>query len=334
MWTQCLPRWSCVNHLTIQDVLRINRFRLGVWHRCLVDMCPVNAAVSELPAEALNEVHATLRLVTSRVHREMAERLLCLWVGLRTHDSDGHNVRFVNIVDSLGAALTAALEEENAPGVSRALRSVPLPPPGTMNGSDGLVASMVLNEIGEGGSNAAPRYKHQCLFASCTAGEDEVIRVVLSIYVRRGRLPEPGEVLFCSSDTTNEELELVVRRFADRRKCHQWSVPTTAAELPVSGDEGIFVVADAHRLDYSSQALLLGHLRSKVLECRDDSDREEVGRRTGGALFLVVSGKPRQAILSWLSDHVVEVPPLPTDILEQALAIALKDHYQGAKDGY
>ncbi|CAM9318852.1 unnamed protein product, partial [Sphacelaria rigidula] len=41
---------------------------------------------------------------------------------------------------------------------------------------------------------------------------EEVIPTVLSLYVRRGRLPQPGEIVFCTSNTTEEELDLVVRR--------------------------------------------------------------------------------------------------------------------------
>ncbi|CAM9464250.1 unnamed protein product, partial [Sphacelaria rigidula] len=140
------------------------------------------------------------------------------------------------------------------------------------------------------------------IFAACTAGHEEVIPAVLSLYVRRGRLPQPGEVVFCTSNTTEEELELVVRRFAARRS------RTAAATL--------FVIADVHRLSYSTQFELLGHLRSKVLE----NDGEDT---FAGGVLLVISGEPRQALLSWLSGHIVEVPPLPADALRKAVSYAL-----------
>jgi hypothetical protein len=36
---------------------------------------------------------------------------------------------------------------------------------------------------------------------------------VLSVYLRRARLPEPGEIVFCTSHTTLEEIDLLLRRF-------------------------------------------------------------------------------------------------------------------------
>lgn len=49
----------------------------------------------------------------------------------------------------------------------------------------------------------------------------------------------------------------------------------------------------------------------------------------GGALLLIISGAPRQAILTWLSGHVVDLPPLPVEALRQSVADALETHYRG-----
>lgn len=203
------------------------------------------------------------------------------------------------MLDSLGAALSAALHEEATNGYRPVARRIPTPPPGTANLSDPLVATITPSSNGSRGQrtlagttlggnlssrddNAKMRKLgvgggaggEQSLFAACAAGEEEVIRIVLSVYVRRGRLPEPGEVLFCTAHTTDEDLELAVRRFAGRRD-RVWRKGTStrvldgevAAERGLgTQDEGIFVIADVDRLSYSTQAVLLGHLRSKVLE--------------------------------------------------------------------
>lgn len=50
------------------------------------------------------------------------------------------------------------------------------------------------------------------LFVACAESESLVLDVALSVFARRGRLPEPGEVLFCTSETAQEELELLLRR--------------------------------------------------------------------------------------------------------------------------
>lgn len=49
----------------------------------------------------------------------------------------------------------------------------------------------------------------------------------------------------------------------------------------------------------------------------------------GAAVLLLMSGEPRQAILTWLSNHVVDVPPLPTEALRTAVAFALETHFEG-----
>ena len=40
-----------------------------------------------------------------------------------------------------------------------------------------------------------------------------VITTALSVYIRRGRLPEPSEILFCTIHSTAEEIELHLRRW-------------------------------------------------------------------------------------------------------------------------
>ena len=70
--------------------------------------------------------------------------------------------------------------------------------------------------------------------------------------MRRGRLPEPGEVLFATSQTTLEELELLLRRWAGAR---------------ARGHERrVFVVADVHVLSYSSQVAFVERLRALARE--------------------------------------------------------------------
>ncbi len=64
--------------------------------------------------------------------------------------------------------------------------------------------------------------------------------------MRRGRLPEPGEILFCSATTTAEDVELLLRRFLFARAYGR--------------ADAFFVLANAHALSYAIQV-------------RDDSDQ-------------------------------------------------------------
>ena len=74
---------------------------------------------------------------------------------------------------------------------------------------------------------------------TCAQSPNHVIDLVLSIYVRRGRLPEPGEIVFCNNDTAVEEVELLVRRYL-RAKAHGL-------------DDFLFCLADVHALSYTKQ---------------------------------------------------------------------------------
>lgn len=139
----------------------------------------------------------------------------------------------------------------------------------------------------------------QFLFVACAAGKEEVIRAVLSVYVRRGRLPEPGELMFCTDSTSDEDLELAVRRFVDRRRVSMQGQSGTSASGSLPGDrtraapggaeegragstgdvmEGsVHVIADVHRLSYSSQAALRDHIRSLALDCSVDDGVSDGG---------------------------------------------------------
>jgi hypothetical protein len=57
--------------------------------------------------------------------------------------------------------------------------------------------------------------------------------------VRRGRLPEPGEILFCAATTTAEDVELLLRRFLLARAYGR--------------ADAFFVLANAHALSYAIQ---------------------------------------------------------------------------------
>lgn len=259
-------------------------------------------------------IQATLRLVLSGAGynlERVAVWLMTLWrkphsssdIDLTDLEKERKTPQRENLLDTFGKALTEALQRESLDmldhchGLTTAVaRHVPMPLPGTPHLSDSLVASVAVSQ-GAGGTRDSVEgrgrsgARQQCVFAACAAGPEEVIPVVLSVYVRRGRLPAPGEVVFCTADTTEEELELVVRRFANRRLRsingfvgggkRKVSAPNGVGEEAARGDGGLldgyniyggmFVIADVHQLSYSTQGTLLGHLRSKVLE-REDSD--------------------------------------------------------------
>lgn len=137
-----------------------------------------------------------------------------------------------------------------------------------------------------------------------TAAEDPalVIDTVLSVYVRRGRLPEPGEILFCTAETTIEELELLLHRFV-------------AAKSHGRG-EFVFCIADLHNLSYTQQCTLVERLRAFLQEYGTDD----------AATLLMVSGYARQVALNSLSSQAVDIPPLSPPDLRAACEHAFRVH--------
>ena len=140
------------------------------------------------------------------------------------------------------------------------------------------------------------------IWATCASSPVHVIDCVLSIYVRRGRLPEPGEILFCTTETTLEEIELLFRRFLGGKANGR--------------SDAIFCLADIHTLSYTTQVAVVNVLQAKIGE----------HGTTSAADLLIVSGRPRQVILNSLSAHALDCPPLPPAELQRACTQASASH--------
>ncbi|KNC55646.1 uncharacterized protein AMSG_01915 [Thecamonas trahens ATCC 50062] len=126
-----------------------------------------------------------------------------------------------------------------------------------------------------------------------------VIDVVLSVYARRGRLPEPDEIIFCTSTTRLEDVTLLLRRFV-----------AAAAHGRASA---LYTLADIHALSYTLQCAIVDALHSLLAEYGTDN----------AASLLFVSGAPRQVILTSLSSQLVALQPLDEVELRRVCADAL-----------
>ena len=141
------------------------------------------------------------------------------------------------------------------------------------------------------------------IWVTCAASPNHVIDVVLSVYVRRERLPDPGEIVFCNSSTTLEDVELLIRRFI-KAKDH-------------GREKSLFCLADIHSLSYTKQCAVVDRLQALL---------SQHGPSQAGKL-LVVSGRRRQVILNSLSQYALECPPLNPTALRAACTEAFSRHY-------
>eukprot|EP00750_Incisomonas_marina_P010789 INCI16307.8.p1 GENE.INCI16307.8~~INCI16307.8.p1 ORF type:complete len:4556 (+),score=887.02 INCI16307.8:48-13670(+) len=117
--------------------------------------------------------------------------------------------------------------------------------------------------------------------------------MVLSVYIRRGRLPEPGEIVFCLPSTSTEEVELLLRRYIKARTNHR--------------EDAIFCLVNVHNLPYTTQVGVVKVLKTII---------SRYGTASASGL-LIVSGLPGQVILSSLSSYAVDLPPLELSTLQQ-----------------
>ena len=160
------------------------------------------------------EFYSMLHLISSSVTTADSNQIIEMWSAALTEG--------VDVLESLGNILNGAFGSK--PAVYRRIS-----PPGeaSANRADMLV---VLDEETE---------KRLPIFVACTDEVSSVIDAALSVYVRRGRIPEPGEVLFCTGETTLEDLYLVLMRFI-------------RAKTYGLGDS-VYCIADIHNLSYSQQ---------------------------------------------------------------------------------
>jgi hypothetical protein len=180
-----------------------------------------------------------------------------------------------------------------------------------------------LNHIFEGGSNAVTSRRVPLpsttqndllitvrtkdgrslpVWVACAPSPAEVIDVVLSVFARRGRLPEPGELLFCTTDTTIEQVEVLMRRFLHAEQ-HARS-------------QCVFVVADVHMLTYTKQCAVVELLRRLLDEYGSDA----------AASLLLLSGRPHQVIINQLSSQMQDLPALEEEELRQVCRHAFIHH--------
>lgn len=232
----------------------------------------------EVELDPRSEIQSTLNQIRTNVPMELVERVIAMWRTRLENDEP--------ILSSLGEVLGSLFSDRS----EESRRRLSLPGDHVANRGD------LLYVVDDGSEKKLP------VFVTCAEEQTAVIDTVLSIYVRRGRLPEPGEVLFCTSSTTNEELSILLLRFI------------TAKDYGLGDD--VFCIADIHNLSYTQQCTLVEQLRVTI---------QEHGQDKAGTL-VIVSGKPRQMVLNSLSAHQVDLPPLATQPLRVACAEAFRVH--------
>lgn len=134
------------------------------------------------------------------------------------------------------------------------------------------------------------------IFVCCMEEQSKVMDVVLSIYANRARIPEAEELLLCSSQTTVEQIELLLRRFFHARSHGR--------------EERLYCVGNVHLLPYAVQCGAVEALARF---------EQRFGFEDASALVFI-SGLQNQMLPNALSQHLLNVSPLPKELLVEAIA--------------
>lgn len=254
--------------------------------------------------EPIMELHGLLHLVASSVDILCVHQLVEFWQQAHSVNDD----KELSVLSVLGFALSQIFESSEMSVNNRAIRRIRLPLDGAVNQVDMLV-SIEASDSSSALGGDKENEKKLPLFVACTDSPLLVIDTVLSVYVRRGRLPEPGELMFCTADTTLEDLTLMLYRFITSKSA-------SFSECTSSLSGSVFCIADLHNLSYTLQSALVEKIRNVV---------DEFGTKDATTLLLV-SGLPRQVALNALSAHMVDLPPLDLQQLRVSLAESFRLH--------
>ena len=250
--------------------------------------CNVNAGHFELvdfaasDMDARSELYNLLHLVSSSVDLSKVDEMITLW------REEGSTEK--PFLSTLGYILSALFESSESLCQVKG-RCISLPDDDAKNKADMLV--LISDDSSE---------KRLPVFVACTESPLLVFDTVLSVYVRRGRLPEPGEIMFCTAQTVIEDVNLMFLRFISGQKHGR--------------EHAVFCIADVHNLSYTLQCALVEKLRILFAEHGQEN----------AATLLLVSGLPRQVVLNTLSAHMVDLPPLSLQQLQRSCDEAFRLH--------
>ncbi|MDC0366871.1 ATP-binding protein [bacterium] len=216
----------------------------------------------------------------------------------------------------LGGFLTAHFESIPADEVPRMVNALPTE---CVNASDMLITLDKLSNpsvAGGGGAGSGPNDAAspvdlttpqdvsaditQCPIWLAACGPDDAVDVAMSVYMRRGKAPEPGEIVFCDASTTLEEIQLAVMRI------------TKAFEHGCR--ESIVCFVNVDELVYSRQVELVGEINK--LKNSAHWIRNCLKTAIG---VLLVSADPHSYVASECDDFKVTCPPLEQQVIQGCL---------------
>ena len=306
--TQVMDRFVAEDAAALVQGQEINSFGSGTdVNSHDTDPQKMDAFQNNIKLDPISELHGLLHLVSSNVDILCVHQLIHLWQGTEDINDGSANSstsefpeenKKSSVLAILGHILSQIFNDDG-PNTSR---RISLPLEGAVNQVDMLVSLEESSSVSC--KDLEEKEKKIPLFVSCADSPLLVIDTVLSVYIRRGHLPEPGELMFCTADTTLEDLTLMLFRFIN------------AKSVSHGENSSVFCIADLHNLSYTLQSALVEKIRNVT---------DEFGTNNAATLLLV-SGLSKQVALNALSAHLVDLPPLDLKQLRVSLAEAFRLH--------
>ena len=154
--------------------------------------------------QALEDVEAMFHMVSSRVDHKTAQTAERAWLKADTQAT----LTAADTLRQIGTVLDQLFKDRpSRKNIYNHRRQIPQPSKQAAYRSDMLISM---------GSSATDD-TFMPVWVTCAESPLAVIDTVLSIYARRGRLPEPGEIVFCFPDSELDEIKLVFHRFLSAR---------------------------------------------------------------------------------------------------------------------
>eukprot|EP00397_Hematodinium_sp_SG-2012_P000011 GEMP01000011.1.p1 GENE.GEMP01000011.1~~GEMP01000011.1.p1 ORF type:complete len:5020 (+),score=1237.73 GEMP01000011.1:156-15215(+) len=160
-----------------------------------------------------------------------------------------------------------------------------------------LIISAIQETVDRSGGSCVAAPVFICV---STEGDAKVLDTVMSIYLRRDRLPQPDELLICDDTTSLEEIELMFRRFMRASEFHR--------------KHHIFCIANVQQLPYTTQCAAAELLRAMLSKCH-------LFERCAALVF--VSGDSNHVLLTsaitTCHAQQISMPVLPKKYLRKAM---------------
>ena len=223
-------------------------------------------------------------------------------------------------LDSLGAFFAQMLRLSSTASVLHA-NGISKVPSTVQNATDDLTTTAMMGD-------SQPVWVATAHQAGSDLGSSATLDMALSLYVRRGRLPLPGEVVVCDTTTPAELVELLIRRFSAALNQDQAVADST------SGDS-VFCVVNIDKLPSHAQLQVCAFLDHVLQKQQQQQQHKPAALRNNKhhTSLVFVARKQCPVVNAWAA-HSIMILPLSPQVLREKCAEVLCKNSSSSRNSY